>query len=307
MIIGVLINSIILMAILMLIGYYIRSKGILNDDGESALTYLLVNITTPAMLINAMNIDFSIEQLKTGVFLLALSIIFNLILIIFGKLASKNIDDPEKEKMVKYTVILLNGGFMGYPLVNQIYGAEGMFYATMFYLPNTIFMWTYGISLLLGKKKNENKYKKMLLNPGMIGIYIGIILYFSQIELPLFLSNLLGVLTDATTFLSMIIIGSKIATIGIKNSFTGKEAYLASFFRLIVSPLTMILMMKFLNLNEMIEQIFVIYAALPVAVLMPILAQRYGGDVVFGSKIVVITHLISLITIPFFFWLYTAI
>ena len=60
MIIGILINSLILMAILMYIGYYLRNKGILNDDGKVALTFLLVNITTPAMVINAMNIDFSV-------------------------------------------------------------------------------------------------------------------------------------------------------------------------------------------------------------------------------------------------------
>ena len=61
MIIGILINSLILMAILMYIGYYLRNKGILNDDGKLALTFLLVNITTPAMVINAMNIDFSVD------------------------------------------------------------------------------------------------------------------------------------------------------------------------------------------------------------------------------------------------------
>jgi predicted permease len=168
-------------------------------------------------------------------------------------------------------------------------------------------MWTYGISLLLGKKKTENRTKQMLLNPGMLGIYIGIILYFSQLKLPLFATNLLDLLTNATTFLSMIIIGSEIASIGIKDSFIDKKAYLASFFRLIISPLLMILILKFLELDEMIEQIYVIYSTLPVAVLMPILAQKYGGDAVLGSKIVAITHLISLITIPFFFWLYSVI
>lgn len=307
MIIRVLINSLILMAILMVIGYYLRDKGALNNDGESSLIYLLVNITTPAMIVNAMNIDFSFEQLKTGAFLFALAVVFDIILIFLGNFALRKMNDEEKKKMAKYTIVLLNGGFMGFPLVNQIYGPEGMFYATMFHIPNLIFMWTYGISLLLGKKNNENKYKQMLLNPGMIGIYIGTIIYFSQIQLPLFLNNLLSLLTDATTFLSMIIIGSKIATIGVKNSFKDKEAYLALFYRLVASPLIMILIMKFLNLNEMIEQIYVIYAALPVAVLMPMLAQKYGGDVDFGSKIVVITHLISLITIPFFFWLYTIV
>ncbi|HKM05109.1 MAG TPA: AEC family transporter [Lachnospiraceae bacterium] len=307
MIIGILINSLILMAILMYIGYYLRNKGILNDDGKVALTFLLVNITTPAMVINAMNIDFSVEQLKTGFFLLAVAIIFDILLIFLGNIASLKTENVEKEKIIKYSVLMLNGGFMGFPLAYQIYGAEGMFYATMFHTPNIIFMWTYGISLLLGKKKTESRNKQMLLNPGMIGIYIGIILYFSQLKLPLFASNLLDLLTNATTFLSMIIIGSEIASIGIKNSFIDKKAYLASFFRLIISPLLMILILKFLELDEMIEQIYVIYAALPVAVLMPILAQKYGGDVVFGSKIVVITHVISLFTIPFFFWLYSVI
>lgn len=307
MILGILINSIILMAILMGIGYYLRIKGVLTDDGESALTYILVNVTTPAMVVNAMNIKFSFEQLKTGAVLLGIAVIFDIFLIFIGNLSALKTEDGEKVKMIKYSVALMNGGFMGFPLAYQIYGSQGMFYATMFHTPNIIFLWTYGVSLLLGKKKIKNRYKFMLLNPGMIGVYIGLILYFSQVKLPLFASNLLDLLTNATTVLSMIIIGSKIATIGIKDSFINKEAYVATFFRLIASPLVMILLLKFLDLDTMIEQIYVIYASLPVAVLMPILAQKYGGDIIFGSKIVVITHLVSLITIPFFFWLYTII
>ncbi len=307
MILVTLINSIILMAILMAVGFYIRNKGILNDDGESALTYILVNITTPAMVINAMNIDFSFDQLKTGAILLFIAVIFDICLILLGKLASAKTGDNEKKKMIKYSVALMNGGFMGFPLAYQIYGSQGMFYATMFHTPNIVFMWTYGVSLLLGDKKIKNRYKFMLLNPGMIGVYIGLILYFTQLPLPLFATNLLDLLTNVTTVLSMIIIGSKIATIGVKDSFINKEAYFATFFRLIASPVLMIILMKFLYLDQMIEQIYVIYASLPVAVLMPILAQRYGGDIEFGSKIVVITHLLSLITIPLFFWLYSVI
>lgn len=307
MIFATLINSIILMAILMLIGYFLRNKGILNDDGESALTYILVNITTPAMVINAMNIEFSFDQLKTGAMLLAIAIIFDIVLILLGNIASVKTEDNEKKKMIKYSVALMNGGFMGFPLAYQIYGSQGMFYATMFHTPNIVFMWTYGVSLLLGKKKIKNRYKFMFFNPGMIGVYIGLILYFTQLPLPLFATNLLDLLTNVTTVLSMIIIGSKISTIGVKESFINKQAYFATFFRLLASPLIMIVIMKFLYLDQMIEQIYVIYASLPVAVLMPILAQKYGGDIELGSKIVVITHLLSLITIPLFFWLYSII
>jgi hypothetical protein len=307
MIFGILINSIVLMAVLILIGYYLRNKGILNDQGEGSLTYLLVNITMPAMVINAMNIDFSFEQLKTGSILFALAVGFDILLIFLGNISSLETKDEEKKKMIKYSVVLLNGGFMGFPLAYQIYGSQDMFYAVMFHIPNIVLMWTYGVSLLLGRKKIKNKYKYMFLNPGMIGVYLGLVLYFTQIQLPLFMTNLLDMLTNVTTVLSMIIIGSKIATIGVKNSFINKEAYYVSFFRLVVSPVLMIILMKFFNFDQIAEEIYVIYASLPVAVLLPILAQKYGGDIEFGSKIVVITHLFSLITIPLFFWLYSVI
>lgn len=307
MIFGILINSIVLMAVLILIGYYLRNKGILNDHGEGSLTYLLVNITMPAMVINAMNIEFSFEQLKTGSILFAVAVGFDILLIFLGNISSLETKDEEKKKMIKYSVVLLNGGFMGFPLAYQIYGAQGMFYAAMFHIPNIVLMWTYGVSLLLGKKKIKNKYKYMFLNPGMIGVYLGLVLYFTQIQLPLFMTNLLELLTNVTTVLSMIIIGSKIATIGVKDSFINKEAYYVSFFRLVVSPVLMIILMKFFNFDQMAEEIYVIYASLPVAVLLPILAQKYGGDIEFGSKIVVITHLLSLITIPLFFWIYSVV
>lgn len=307
MILLTLINSIVLMALLMLIGYYIRYKGILSDDGESSLTYLLVNITAPAMIANSMIIDFSFEQLKTGAILIALSVAFEFFLILLGNIATIKNKDIEKKNMIKDSVAFMNGGFMGFPLAYQLYGSQGMFYATMFYTPNTIFLWTYGISVLLRNKKIENRYRVMFLNPGMIGVYIGLFLYFTQLPLPLFATKLLDLLTNVTTALSMIIIGSKIANIGVKDSLINKEAYFASFFRLIASPIFMIILMKFLNLDQMVEQIYVIYAALPVAAIIPIFAQKYGGDSNFGSKIVVITHLASLITIPLFFWLYSII
>jgi predicted permease len=307
MILETLINSIILMAILMAVGYYLRSRSILNDDAENSLSFILVNITIPAMVIKAMYIKFSFEQVKTGLSLLVIAIIFHIILVVLGNLGAIRTKDEEKKKMFKFTVPLMNCGFMGFPLVNQLYGNGAMFYATMFQTPNTILMWTYGMSLMIGKDKNKSNVKSILLNPGMIGIYVGLFLYITQIKLPMFATNLMDLLNNVTTVLAMIIIGSKIKTMGVKESLVNRQAYYATFFRLILSPLIMIIIFKFLDFEPMIEQIFIIYAALPVATLMPILAQRYGSDGIFGSKIVVVTHLFSLVTIPLFFWLYSVI
>ncbi len=307
MILETLMNSIILMAILMAVGYYLRSKSILNDDAENSLSFILVNITIPAMVIKAMYIKFSFEQVRTGLSLLGIAIIFHIILVGLGNLGSIRSKDEEKKKMFKFTVPLMNCGFMGFPLVNQLFGNGAMFYATMFQTPNIILMWTYGMSLMIGKDKDKSNMKDILLNPGMIGIYVGLFLYITQIKLPLFAVNLMDLLNNVTTVLAMIIIGSKIKTIGVRDSIVNRQAYYATFFRLVLSPLIMIIMFKFINFEPMIEQIFIIYAALPVATLMPILAQKYGSDGIFASKIVVINHLFSLVTIPLFFWLYSVI
>lgn len=305
-----LINSVILMAMLMSIGYFIRKKGGLNDEGESALIYLLVNVTNPAMIINAMNIDFSPELLKNSGIIIAMAVLFDIVLFFLGKISFSKVKDSEKKKMMRFSIVFMNGGFMGFPLVAELYGSEGMFYATMFYIPNMAFMWTYGLKLLLGnneKKGTGSLLKSMFLNPGMLAIYVGLILFSAQFELPLFATRLLELLTNVTTVISMTIVGSKVAAIGLKESLVSKEAYFAAFLRIIISPLIMIIMLKFVELSQMVEEIFVIYASLPVAALSAIMSQKYGGDSQLGSKLVVITHLVSLFTIPAFFWLYSII
>ncbi len=305
MIINTLINSIILMGCLILIGFNLRKYNKLNDDAEQSFTYILVNITTPAMIINTFLIEFSLEKFKIGIYILFIAVVFDFLLVILAKFSAYKIKDDEKKRVLKYSLVLMNGGFMGFPIINQLFGQEGLFYATMFYIPNLVFMWTYGLSVFIREKKGNASYKKMLLNPNMISIYVGFAIYLLQIPLPAFGKSLVSLLASMTTVISMIIIGSKIKVIGVREAFSDKDAYYVSFLRLIVSSIIMIILLKFINVNEMIKQIYVIYAALPVAVMMPIVAKQYNRDDVFSSKIIVITHLLSLITIPVFVWIQT--
>jgi predicted permease len=288
---------------LILIGFYLRKYNKLNDDAEQSFTYILVNITTPAMIINTFLIEFSLEKFQTGIYILIIAVVFDFILVLLAKFSAHKIKDDEKKRVLKYSLVMMNGGFMGFPIINQLFGQEGLYYATMFYIPNLVFMWTYGLSVFIREKKGNASYKKMLLNPNMISIYVGFAIYLLQIPLPAFGKSLVSLLASMTTVISMIIIGSKIKVIGVRESFSDKDAYYVSFLRLIVSSIIMIILLKFINVNDMIKQIYVIYAALPVAVMMPIVAKQYNRDDVFSSKIIVITHLLSLITIPIIVWL----
>lgn len=289
----------------MLIGYFLRKYNKINDAAEQSFTYILVNITTPAMIINTFLIKFSLEKFKTGIFIMFIAVIFDFVLVLLAKISSAKIKDDEKKRVLKYSVVLMNGGFMGFPLINQMFGQEGLFYATMFYIPNLVFMWTYGLSVFIRGKKGISSYKQMLFNPNMISIYVGFAIYLLQIPLPSFGRSLASLLASMTTVISMLIIGSKIEVIGLRNAFMDNDAYYVSFLRLIVSSIVMIILLKFIYLSEMIKQVYVIYAALPVAVMMPIVAKQYNRDDVFSSKIIVITHLISLVTIPIFVYIHT--
>ena len=81
--------------------------------------------------------------------------------------------------------------------------------------------------------------------------------------------------------------------------FTNKQAYITSFYRLIVLPLIIVFAFQFLpeTLHE-VRTVLLIASSAPVAVLVPIFASMFQKDVIYGSHIVCLSTLLCLFTMP---------
>lgn len=292
-----IINSVLVMAVLMLIGFYLKKINILTEEVEKAFSFMLMNVCLPALVIKSFFIESSNVSVKTGIYVLIISIIFNILIATTNEFAFKKIGDVEKKKVLVYTATLSNCGFMGFPIISQVFGYEGVFYASMFYIPVVVSIWTFGLTRFTSKTEG-NSIKDMLFNPNMIAVYLGIIVLVFSLKLPVFVDKTMTILGSMTTALAMFIIGSKITEIKPSDFISDKHIYFSCFMRLIFAPLFMIIVLSFLDISTIPASVCIIYAGLPPATLVVILTKRYKGDIILASKIVVIGHLLSLISLP---------
>lgn len=296
-------NQVLVLFILILIGYVAAKKDMLSTQGAKDLSILVLYITLPAMIIRAMQFDFSPELLiSSGKMALIAGIVYFFI-IIFSYLMAKILGFKGQEKdVLQASMIFPNVGFMGYPVVNAIYGLEGVFYASLFNIPFDIVIWTVGVHLMRRNGDSDEKVKKhpifVFLNPGTIAVAIGFALFVFSIKLPGPVDSTLEYLAGATTPIAMITVGAILSKTEIYSIFKNKGILLTSIVKMILIPSILYFALRLLNLEGYFIAIPVLIIAMPVAANVAIFAVRHGNDSKTASQSVFLTTLMSIVTIP---------
>jgi hypothetical protein len=306
MIIGTVISSILTMGILILIGGILARKEIITIEVERAFSYILLKIAIPALVISAFNIDYSPEKLKMGMNVLIIGFVYTLLTIVINHLLSKRVKNRGKRKIMSYAGALTNCGFMGLPVVYQIFGYEGAFLASMFYIAIIFYTWTYGMSVFFDKIGRQ-ELKQMLLNANMISVYIGLLIFVFSIDIPLLGERIIETIGGITTPLAMFIIGARIGRVRLIELFNDKLIYVSTFLKLIFYPLIMMAFLTIVDFDPVVEGVCLIYSSLPPPAITVVIANQFNCEVEFASKIIVMTHVVSLVTIPLMFAIFELI
>ncbi|MBS4538305.1 AEC family transporter [Clostridium sp. D2Q-11] len=286
--------------ILLIIGIVLRKVNILNDTLGKGLSNLIIYATLPALLITSMNYDFSPEMLNNGLLILAIGplvyIFVGLIAYLYVKI--NKIENPEKG-IYLFITIFPNVGFMGYPVVEVVFGKIGIFYAALFNLWFNILLWTLGIILVSTKEKTKINLK-MLLNPGTISIAIGLSLFLFSVKLPGPIYDSLNSLGGTTIPLAMLVIGSMLGESSVHGVLKNKLLIGSTFVRLILMPLPLLIVLSLLPLPTIVVGTAAIVMAMPSAANAAIFARRYDSEYKLASEGVFLSTLLSIITIPAF-------
>lgn len=281
----------------MMIGVYARKKDILSKEASKSLSNLLTNITLPCLLISSFNYSYSQDMISKAKVMFIYSIIVHILLIFISKILTFKYAEGSK-KVLRFAIIFSNCGFMGYPVLEGLFGKIGIFYGAIFNIPFNIFMFSVGVMIYTGKKDIKT-LKDVLVNPAMIATFLGLVMFIFSIKLPYAIFNTASLVGAMTTPLSMIIVGAMLSEVKLKDIFSGTLVYYASFLRLIVVPFITLGVLKLLNADKLLIQIAVLIEAMPAAVLASVLAEKYGADTILASRSIFITTIISMVTIPF--------
>ena len=285
--------------LLLILGFVLFKCHIFDEYTNKKISALIVNVASPMLIISSIA---GVEgSNKSIVFLMiGAGILMYIGFIILGKIINRIFPFPKKDWPVyECMVVFANTGFMGYPVLLDVFGQEAVFYASLIHMAFNFFVYTYAIMCLTKSDDSEFKLNfKQLLTPGIILIFVGIFIYLFDIQLPSVLMDTINSVGSLTAPLSMMMIGSSLAVYPIKDSFTDWRSYVFAFVRLIIVPFVTMIVCRLLHINPYYANITIITNAMPVGSMVLMLATQYNANVKIVTRNIVVSTLLSVITIP---------
>ena len=289
-------GQVITLFLMMIAGYCLGKTKLLPRSALPALTNVVVYLALPCMLIGAFEMEATSERVHGFLWVLAASVLVHGLNFAVAHFGIRDPDDGRKRVLVDCAVFS-NCGFMGYPLLASLMGDIGLFYGSAYNLVFTALLWTAGISYLQ-HRKGPLRLRKLILNPGIIGMALGFSVFLLQIQLPPVLETTVDYLGNVAVSLPMLIIGCQLAHADLKRLLHDHWSWVGAALRLLVMPLLALLLLYLLGLRGDVLMATVICAAAPPAAMVAMLAENCGRDPVLASGVVSFHTLLSVVTMP---------
>src|SRR5690554_5367459 len=222
----IVINQVLILFFIMIIGFLARKKGIITPNLTKGLTDILVNITSPLIIFTSFQFEFSGEMLASIGKILAFTFFIHLFSLLVGMVLFNKYPAPIK-KVLHYTTVFSNCGFMGFPILYGIYGKIGVLYGSFFLVGFNVFVWTAGVMIFTGHRE-QGGLKKVLFNPNIIAIILGTVAFIFSIKITGPLYSALEMAAEMNTPVSMMVVGSILAEVKPREIFAGFAVYYGS-------------------------------------------------------------------------------
>lgn len=292
-------QQVIVIFLLIGVGALAGKIGFIHNESSKDMTRILCYIVSPCVIIKAFQQPFSIDSAfglliafiaALGIHLLAtigLKFVFN----------RKIVPDPGHRLALRFGATYSNAGFMGIPLLAALLGTQGVFYGTAYLAGFNIFCWTSGIALYNGKTDRKSMLKA-LVNPNIIAIIIGLFFFLSAVPLPALISTGVSYLYDLNTPLSMLVIGYTFSQIRMGRLFSDPWIWPGTILRNLAVPIIVLIVLQSIGVNKMVLLSSVLMSACPVASYTVLFAKMKDYDTGFPTKLMAISTLLSIVTIP---------
>lgn len=286
--------------IFLLIGYYMRKKDILTPDGSRAISWLVVNIAAPCMIVSGALGDsdpISIQMLTHTVILC----IFAYIGLIGASLLLPTLLRIPKELHSIYQImtIFTNIGFMGFPLLRAMYGPGSLVYASIGTVFYNLLFYTYGIRTIQKGSPHRVPFRMTnIINPGTLACLIALACAFLRPAVPTFVQTTVENLGALPASLAMIVIGASLTDFEPRELISDRRDLIFNLIKLVIVPTVIILIARLLVSDPVLLGVLLIIVATPIGNLVVIVAQQYDANYKLAARNVALSTILSVITMP---------
>lgn len=304
-----------LLFILIAVGFVCQKIKMLTEEVNKKLADIVMYFVTPCVIINAFasTVYESAElfQILKNIGIVAIiAVLVHVGMILVVNLVFQ-FENEDKLRIMRFAAVFSNAGFIALPLAQALIDTdtchEGALYAAVYLAIFNIVLWTWGLIDMSGEKGAMN-VKKILLNPGIIGVVVGLFLFTSPlfisfggvegIRLPNLFLDAIAAMSALNLPLPMFMVGYYLGKSDILAAFKDKWSYLCMTLRLIIFPLVALALMYACGVRGNVLTVSVLGTCAPVGATTTIFAAKFDRDTELSVRLVSLSTILSLITMP---------
>lgn len=293
---AVVLQQAFVMLVLILVGAGCFKGGLLSGQTVSELSSLVLRVVNPIVILLAYQRPFAPELVANLGWSFLLSLAAYAIAIAVSYLCI-----PEKENretaVERFSCIYSNCGFMGIPLVQAMFGYEGVFYLTAFLTVFNALVWSHGVMQISGERSLRSMVK-VLYSPAILAIFLGMLLFFAHILLPEAAAEPLRIIGELNTPLAMFVAGATIAQTDLAKTVRKPRLLWLSFLTLLCIPCLCVLVFLPIPVDTTVKMTVLAAMAAPSAAICTMQCIRYGKNAAYSSEIFGVTTILSIGTMP---------
>ncbi len=298
----VILHQMLQLFIIMFLGYILYKVKLIDRDMIKKLTKLLLHVTLPAMILaSVLEQEDSQRDIGAVAEVFAVGAAVYILLPLAGILVVKLMRLPKKDQgLYAFMLAYSNIGFMGFPLMDALYGKTAVFYAAIINIAFNISVFTLGVILMqIGRREDRKGLEmKKLLTPGVSISLLSVVFYLLNLRLPEDIVSVVSSVGNVTTPLAMILIGATLATMDFRSIFNDWHVYPFAAVRQMLLPLIFWPVLHFFIRDTFILSVVYILLLLPIANTSVLFATEYDGNEQLAAKSVFITTALAIVTVP---------
>ena len=287
--------------IIIAIGFLIRRRKILSEEGVGLLNKLAYNIGLPSLIflsITSYSLSdiFNIQIIKVIYLTYAILILLTILINLAVKRSGKT------KGAIIVSSFRCNMAFVGFPIILAAYGDLALAKASLvaaFLVPVNIIV-TMVIFKFYNRREEGIGAGRLLLNfvkdPMIIASISGILFSYLELRIPEIIYNSLDIISGMTVAIALLSIGASFKFVHLKNDF--KMVSYISFNKLILMPVVVFVLSTFVFRVEAIDRnVMVILFATPLAVAAYIMAKELRSNHQLLASALIFTTIISALAI----------
>ena len=291
-------RQVIVFFILIMVGFFAVKTKALKPEARQHFSSLLVSIVVPCMIVNSYITEFNAEVFHGIVLAFIHSFILIMIGLVIAVLAARRMG-KENAAIFEFAMIFSNAGYMGFPLIQALFGNEGLLYASSYNTVFNLMIWTYGYARVSGQTDAKKVVNTIVRAPAMIAVVLGLAIYLLQIPVPELIHQPISSIGGLNTPISMIITGMILAGSDLLRVIRDRAVTAVIGIRLLLTPAVCLLIYGVLHISfGMASEVVLLLEACPCAAISSVFAVQFHYDEEKVAGAVILSTLLSILTLP---------